>query len=160
MGVDHHIFIGPYAECIYPTVGVMKTVLECKGNTLHKPLEGNKFCFQCGAEVVVKSVETDKTCAAFDAWEISEEVKERLHHASSMSSREIGAPNTDYWMSNLGDSDGISLDRYEQTVEPINTVRIYNETARFHQEFEKELAVLREHYISVTVKWGLVAYCS
>ena len=156
MGVDHNIFLGPYAECVYPTVGVMRTVLECKGNTLHKPLEGNKFCFQCGAEVVVKAVDTGETCPDVDKWEIIEEVDQRLHCANE----NIGEPNTHYWMSNMVSCSGIGLDRYEERVEAITAVNIYNDVAQFHQEFEKELAVLRKHYLSVTVKWGLVAYCS
>lgn len=161
MGVDHNIRLGTYVECKYQPVESVDTQYHCSKDPSHRPSSGAKFCATCGTAISEKLVKTGRFVSPIDTWEISKELKDRLYSAHSMGGH-FGEASTEYWIPNIswGGSLEESLSKYEEAAVAVDPTVMASDIALFSKFFEAEIAVLRKHYQSVTVRWGLLAYCS
>lgn len=165
MGIDQTFYFGPYVECVYEPVPVVDTVYQCSQDAKHSVGQGlcsnDKFCRSCGAGVKAKHVKTDRVSNNIDWKTLREEIDERLYEASSMGGQ-FGAPNTDYWLSNIR-NDGLTrtnrLGKHEEDAQEIGSELISTEIATMEKIFAKEIEALRKHYKSVRVAWGILSYC-
>jgi len=160
MGVDQSFYFGPYVECVYVPVPVTDTAYHCAQDVKHPVSSGDKFCRSCGAGVKAKHVKTDKVTSNVDWETLREEIDEKLYEANSMGGQ-FGAPNTDYWLSNVRDgiTRSMRLGKYEEDAQEITAEIIQSEIATVEKFFAKEIEVLRKHYKSVRVAWGILSYC-
>lgn len=160
MGVDQSFYFGPYVECVYEPVPVIDTVYRCAQDVKHSVSSGDKYCRTCGAGVKANHIKTDKVTSNLDWESIDKEIHDRLYQARSMCGN-FGAPNTAYWLSNV--RDGIirstKVGKHEEGNQQITPELIQSEIAILEKFFTKEIEVLRKHYKSVRVVWGILSYC-
>jgi len=174
MSVDHNVYLGPYIACVYQPVERMNQVYFCSQTeglqlpdprgrgTAHRVTSSDKFCSQCGSSISTKMVATGKFNSNVDQGALRQAINERLYEASSMGGGEFGAPNTEYWLSNVRDTitRQTKLDSYEETALSITPELIQAEIQCLEKFFSKEIEILKQHYKSVQVVWGLLAYCN
>jgi len=160
MGVDQSFYFGPYVECIYEPVPVTDTVYHCAQDMKHSVSSGDKYCRACGAGVKPKHIKTAKVTSDIDWHSVGKEISDKLYPVSSMCG-DFGAPSTAYWLSNV--HDGITrstrLGKYEEDAQQITPELIQAEIGILEKTFAKEIEVLRKHYKSVRVVWGILSYC-
>jgi len=160
MGVDQNFLIGPFAKCRdagMPNTGIVRF---CSNDGSHKVEQGKSFCSTCGKGITEQPQTFPGLTASVNAWDIADECKERITHVSGMC--EFGEKLTDYWISNLT-NDGIwslALEMYTDALQEISPEVITEGKAKFTEFFAPELEILRKHYASVEICWGVLGWCS
>lgn len=161
MGVDHNIRLGPYFECSYLPKEIFSTVRYCSVDKKHPtPGESAKFCSACGSPVTVDHIKTGRYTSDVDTWAVGTSLKDRLYCAHSMGG-DFGEKNTHYWMPNLKwGGQEFRLEKYQEGAYPLTVEMLTEQLATFAAFFKNEIEVLRQHYIIIIPRWGLLAYCS
>ena len=157
MGVEQNFRIGPYLKCIDQGMPQTSTVRFCPTDASHKSGD-QPFCSFCGS-AITEQFQTfpGKLARSVSSGDISNEVDSRLVPLS-----ELGERLEDYWVSNLL-NDGVwdlNLEMYQNVSEEINPEIIPEGIARFTEFFAPELGILKKHYASVEVCWGVLGWCS
>lgn len=164
MGVDQNIHIGPYLKCLDAGIPKTKKIRLCSANPSDRigaPGERNNFCPTCGSEIV-EQLQTfpGEVVRSVSPWDIAGAFDERITPVQGMC--EFGKELESYWTSNKID-DGVwsvSIDMYDQVIQELKPETLTEGRAKFAEVFASEIEILKSHYASVEICWGILSWCS
>lgn len=159
MGVSYNVYIGPY---IHVSGNKEETIVKVDRLCVKHPgikQEKNKFCSECGSEIVNVDREERKTYTPSEYFHrnADENVFERIWSPEHMD-------NT--FMSRRRVPDSIHIDSYggdfPSAYDLSDDSHIMSQVSWFFQEHKNELDLLRKMFgeENVSIKWGVVSYYS
>lgn len=159
MGIDQNFYIGPFAKCRDAGIPKTKKIRFCPGDSSHRAL--GEFCSSCGSKIA-DQLQTfpGESAQSVSSWDVAEECDERITPISGMC--EFGEKLHSYWTSNRN-NDGIestSLEMYDTTIREIAPDAIEEGKAKFAEVLAPEIEILKKHYASVEICWGILGWCS
>lgn len=159
MGVSYHVYIGPY---IHVSGGKEETIVKVDRLCVKHPgikQEKNKFCSECGTEIINVDREERKTYTPSEYFHrnADEDVFERIWSPENMN-------NT--FMSGRRVPDSINIDSYggdfPSAYDLSDANCIMSQVSWFFQEHKEDICLLRKMFgeENVSIKWGVVSYYS
>ena len=160
MGVSYHVYIGPY---IHVSGGKEETIVKVDRLCVKHPgikQDKNKFCSECGTEIINVDREERKTYTPSEYFHrnADEDVFDRLWSPERMDNTFI--PNREV-------PDSIRIDSYgggfPSSLDLSDANHIMStQKSWFFQEHKNELNLLTKMFgeENVSVKWGVVSYYS
>jgi hypothetical protein len=165
MGIDQNFYVGPFVKSRETGTIRTETVRFCSGDSSHargaEIKNKDAFCSSCGSQII-EQLQTfpGELRSTVSAWDVATEFDELLTHISGMC--DFGDKLTDYWISNRN-NDGmwsLDLEMYTTTLQEISPEIIVEGKQKFADHFAPELEILRKHYASVEICWGVLGWCS
>lgn len=158
MGVDYHVYVGPYIEVRNPPKSSFLEYYGCPNNKckdFNKHINA-KFCPQCGKQIELLTVPTQKPME-FDCYE---EFDDRLSEVR-MDDRVKGKEDCEFYLPNQGKT-GKHFSAYDRQILSYDAAIIALENESIETKFAKDIKRLREVFgkDAVTIQWGIIAYAS